>query len=64
MFSGVKFPELKDPDHKRVVEVANKLADRLICTQGLRLSLPIAKSVFEKVLASYKRTEQAHGKVE
>ncbi|KKL97299.1 hypothetical protein LCGC14_1835910 [marine sediment metagenome] len=48
---------------KHIARLADTLADKLIAGESLRLALPIARLVYEKVTASYKRIEKRHGGV-
>jgi hypothetical protein len=55
--------KLTTEEAKRVSHCAEGVANKLIAGETLRLALPIARLVHEKVIASYKRIEKKYGKV-
>ena len=55
--------KLTTEEAQHVSRLANSLTDKLIAGETLRLALPIARLVHEKVIASYKRIEKRHGEV-
>ena len=48
---------------KHIARRADGLAEKLIAGETLRIALPIARLVYEKVTASYKRIEKKYGEV-
>jgi hypothetical protein len=59
---AVKLGSKEEAEH--ISKVAHNMAEGLIAGETLRLALPIARLIHEKVFASYKRIEHKYGKVE
>ena len=55
--------KLTTEEAQNVARIADGLANKLIAGETLRLALPIARLVHEKVIASYKRIESRYGEV-
>lgn len=51
---------LKKGEAAEVTKLANGLADKLICQNGLRIALVVSRLVNEKVFASYKSMERKY----
>ena len=55
--------KLTDEEAARVSKMATNLANKIIAGETLRLALPIARLMYEKVVANYKRIENKYGEV-
>ena len=55
--------KLKKGEAVKITDIANGLADNLICRHGLRKAFVIAKLIHEKVFANYKKMEREYGEV-
>ena len=55
--------KLTTEESARINRVASVLTDRIICSETLRLSLPIVRLMLEKTIVAYKKIEGKYGEV-
>ena len=55
--------KLKKGEAREITNLANGLADKLICQNGSRKAFVVARLVHEKTFANYKRLERKYGEV-
>jgi hypothetical protein len=55
--------KLKTEEAERINTVADRLSKTIIAGETLRLALPIARLIHEKIFAEYKKIEEKYGKV-
>jgi len=55
--------KLKRNEATNIPRIASGLADKLIAQHGLRPALVMARLIYERIYANYKRIEAKYGKV-
>ena len=55
--------KLTTEEAKRVNQIADVTANRIVSGETLRLAKPIARLIHEKIIAMHKRIEEKYGEV-